>query len=320
MFARSLVFLGFVLSALPFGLFAQSEDHRHCEEPTADIVIVECASRTEIDWLVRHYQAYARPILRSEQRLPNGVAWRLQEEPPLGLAMPRIVSMADQRAMARANRLFDALHAELMLEYARQAIEYRRGARRSAESGYGGFMVPVKSMYSSQGTELTYASPRLVSYTEAIVEYTGGTALGAPVEGRVLDLESERIFNRSPCHQGGMPGAYFRLGELLEICDDKSADAFETLWRKAVDSAAAAPDFADSSEAVYCFEAMTGALDSFALYLTPSGLAVHTMDFFPNSARWDCSLNKTAANPVIIPYPELASLMKPGPWRDELLK
>jgi hypothetical protein len=57
----------------------------------------------------------------------------------------------------------------------------------------------------------------------------------------------------------------------------------------------------------------------FELYLTATGLAVHAAKFWPNMAR-HCLLRESAVNPVIIPYRALEPLMKPGAWRDELLR
>jgi hypothetical protein len=51
-----------------------------------------------------------------------------------------------------------------------------------------------------------------------------------------------------------------------------------------------------------------------ALYLTPTGLAVFGKGW---SSR---AFNNITVNPIILPYRELEPFMKPGPWRDELLK
>ena len=54
-----------------------------------------------------YYRSHARVRLGPEQRLPNGVSWRLHVDIGTGLAVPRITWMPDARRMRAANTLFD---------------------------------------------------------------------------------------------------------------------------------------------------------------------------------------------------------------------
>lgn len=55
------------------------------------------------------------------------------------------------------------------------------------------------------------------------------------------------------------------------------------------------------------------------LYLTPSGIAVFNRRWNPNVAKF-CAFYDITVNPIVIPYRELEPFMKPGSWRDELLR
>jgi hypothetical protein len=57
-----------------------------------------------------------------------------------------------------------------------------------------------------------------------------------------------------------------------------------------------------------------------ALYLTPAGVAVFNNYWIPNSAKYCAFYDDITVNPIILTYRELEPFMKPGPWRDELLK
>ena len=58
----------------------------------------------------------------------------------------------------------------------------------------------------------------------------------------------------------------------------------------------------------------------YVVYLAETGLAVHLLNFWVIADIGTCTLTLTARNPVIVPYRQLESLMKPGLLREELLK
>src|SRR5262245_17416151 len=83
-------------------------------------------------WLA-YYGKNARPRLGPEQRLPNGVSWRLHEDVGTKLAMPRITWMPDAQSMRTANSMLDSVQGGAMLFSAamgqelEQLNEWRRG-------------------------------------------------------------------------------------------------------------------------------------------------------------------------------------------------
>jgi hypothetical protein len=68
---------------------------------------------------MRQLEAFRRrpaPTLGPEHRLKNGVAWRLINDAPTGLGLPRITWMPDRAAMNKANFLLAAAHGCLLLK------------------------------------------------------------------------------------------------------------------------------------------------------------------------------------------------------------
>jgi hypothetical protein len=172
--------------------------------------------------------------------LASGVAWRLHFEAPTGLGLPRITWMKDRSAAARANALFDVLHGELLLSYADQSAKawssmrnLAMGDEMASSFAHWDFVTQVRSQ-----TLLTYASARLVSFTEVRELDRGpGAALRLPVLGWVFDLDKDRIFSQGSCRDNvtGDGSKFFRLVALLEICDDASFAAFANLFKKHVE-------------------------------------------------------------------------------------
>src|SRR5215204_1510853 len=78
--------------------------------------------------LATYYRLHAKVRSGPEQRLANGVTWRLLTDIRTGAAAPRIVWMADQKALLKANALFEAVHGEALVQY-----ELRDLHRRHAE-------------------------------------------------------------------------------------------------------------------------------------------------------------------------------------------
>lgn len=114
----------------------------------------------------------------------------------------------------------------------------------------------------------------------------------------------------------------FRLGDWLEVCDSKSVARFFALYETNLEAATKSAAFHRDPYAEYCKESMLPPSHrawDFNLYLTTKGLAVHTSGFNSHMAR-HCLRQESAVIPVIIPYRDLEPFMRPGPWRDELLK
>src|SRR6267154_2211586 len=62
-----------------------------------------------------YYRSHARVRLGPEQRLANGVSWRLHIDVGTRLAMPRITWMPDARRIWTANAMFDMAQGGAML-------------------------------------------------------------------------------------------------------------------------------------------------------------------------------------------------------------
>src|SRR4051794_8116434 len=67
-----------------------------------------------------YFKENARIRLGPEQRLPNGVSWRLFTEVHSGIAIPRVTWMPDRRHLRTANRLLDTVHGGEMLVEAQE--------------------------------------------------------------------------------------------------------------------------------------------------------------------------------------------------------
>jgi hypothetical protein len=252
------------------------------------------------------WRSNGRPVLRPEQRLANGVAWRLVVDQRSELAVPRITWMPDREAMARANGLFEALQG-----------------CRAAPAVEG-----IAIEYQAAGSvALTYASPRLVSAIEIVSDQgNDDPSTQYPIAiGSIFDLERGRILTEAPCRRGSPPRLTepFRLDDLLDTCAEGAHERFLALWERAAQKVVRSPAYRRDTgpDGRYC-EARTSlefANDAnIGLYLTPSGLAVRVVTVWPRAGRL-CAMRNSPYDTVIIPWRELEPFLKPGPWRDELL-
>ncbi|MPZ29503.1 MAG: hypothetical protein GEV13_00645 [Rhodospirillales bacterium] len=273
--------------------------------------------------LATYYRLHARVRLGPERRLANGVTWRLLTDIRTGAAAPRIVWMADQKALRKANALFEAVHGEALVQYELRDLHRRQVELDSWEDGGAPFGIVRPPYFKPEAVALTYATPRLVSYVEVRREVRV-MSTGADVYGRVLDLEKGRIREIEGCALYHYDYGYsnFRLGAWLDVCQDEAYQSFMALWqdklRRAIEMARQRGDKLSEQ----CGDHM-GPLRPkgrrMALYLTPTGLAVFNLDWIPNSTEY-CAFKKISVNPIVLPFRELEPFMKPGPWRDELLK
>ncbi len=273
--------------------------------------------------LATYYRLHAKVRSGPEQRLANGVTWRLLTDIRTGAAAPRIVWMADQKALLKANALFEAVHGEALVQYELRDLYRRRSELDGWEDSGVPFGIVKPPYFKPEAVALTYATPRLVSYVEVRREMRV-MSTGADVYGRVLDLEKGRIREIEGCalYHYDYDHNNFRLGTWLNVCQDEAYQSFMALWqdklRQAIEMARARGDKLSEQ----CGDHM-GPLRPkgrrMALYLTPAGLAVFNLDWIPNSTEY-CAFRKISVNPIVLPFRELEPFMKPGPWRDELLK
>jgi hypothetical protein len=209
------------------------------------------------------------------------VAWRLLTDVRTGAAVPRLTWMADRKSLLKANALFEALHGEALVGYDIEDLERRRMELYEWHNGRPPD-VTKPPYFVLEKVALTYATSRLVSYVEVSRQF-GTSSMSVAVRGLVLDLER---------------------GQIKEIEGCRSSDARgEKL----------------SEEAGELVETGVRYNNRMALYLTPTGLAVFDKGWC-SSTNPDCAFKNVTVNPVILPYRELEPFMKPGPWRDELLK
>ncbi len=265
--------------------------------------------------LSSYYRLYANVRLGREQRLGNGTAWRLLIDVRTGAAVPRITWMADRRSLLKANLLLEAIHGAALVDYDIEDLERRRMELYEWHNGRPPKV--SKPPYTvPQMVAVTYATPRLVSYVEVTRNF-GLSSSSVDVRGLVLDLARGRIEEIGACRTAD-GWRDFRLGEWLEVCGDAAYDSFKLLWVNKVREAvtrARARGAELSEEAGDVPENLRRFNERIALYLTPTGLAII-------DKTWDGlrTFNNITVNPVILPYRELEPFVKPGPWRDELLK
>ena len=271
--------------------------------------------------LSKYYQLHANVRLGREHRLGNGVAWRLLTDIRTGAAAPRITWMADRKSLLKANALFDAVHGDALLEYERLDVQRRYDELYDWQYGQPPFVIKPPYFYP-ENVAVIYATSRLVSYVEVRREVRM-ISMGIDVYGRVLDLEQGRIREIEGCGGSDYDWRNFRFGELLDVCEDAAYESFMTLWADKVRQAIVKAQASGDELSEQCGESMGSLeLDSrrMALYLTPAGVAVFNNYWIPNSAKYCAFYDDITVNPIILPYRELEPFMKPGPWRDELLK
>jgi hypothetical protein len=270
--------------------------------------------------LVEFYAAHARPIPGPEQRLGDGTGWRVVVDSVTGMAEPRITTMIDDTPLQRINRILTALQACSILDYYGKAASYYAFAKE-AESSF------VSHGYVSQPVDrivLSYVSSTLVSgFGVDIVANPGfGSRPDNRPNGWVIDLARNRLDFSTGCDRdlSAVTGSMgISLGDLIAICSDDEQLAFHALWEK---HAVVARARAEAQQQALCRpDPADDRPDNrfFTLHLAPGGLAVFTAYIWPHYLR-QCMLEKSADNPVIIPWRELEPFLKPGPWRDELLR
>jgi hypothetical protein len=287
-----------------------------------------------------YYRSHARVRLGPEQRLPNGVSWRLHVDIGTGLAVPRITWMPNARRMRTANALFDIAQGGAMLVSRAAGRELHEEQTRLRLDGKPIFQYGKSVVQTDVG--LTYATPNLVSFVDlGYVVHEEGNATWRIIHGVTFDLAVRRVFGIEACPDSDIPytglqytvatqgvrepiNYLFQFGP-LRVCNGEAYEKFvELLKRRAV---LVAEQAAGSKDPVVraCSEKpnVEQHIDKdqeIVLYLTFKGLAVHNMEYWPNSSRSTCTLTRSPVNPVILPCRELDPFMIPGPWRDELLR
>jgi hypothetical protein len=274
-----------------------------------------------------YYRNQAHLRLGPEQRLPNGVVWRLHVELASRLAMPRIVSMPDAQSVRTANGLLDMVHggALLFAMHVRRQLDAENALRR--EEGEQPLEYDRPIIQTDVG--LTYATPTLMSIVDLGVVPTDRRIAKRIIRGLTFDLRTGEMFRVEGCpgNEGGYgarSGDYrFRFGKLLQLCETETYLRFVQLLSARSVMATERSARSHDSRTAWCSETggrVVAPHQEIVLYLTDRGLAVRNTEFGFIPARDNCVLERSTVNPLIIPYREVEPFMIPGPWRDELLK
>ncbi len=276
------------------------------------------ASRSK---LAEYYRTHARARLGREHRLANGVAWRLLTDVRTGAVAPRITWMPDRESMLMANALFEIIHGGEIIYYDWRDLERRHTELYYWDGGHPPYV--IKPPYTVQEkVVVTYATSRLVSYVDVTREVRQ-ISMGIDVVGGVLDLEQGTINSISSCPGSDYDSSTFRFGELLDVCSDEAYRRFMTLWLGKVRNAIAKARIRGDGRSEQCGESMEPLEKEgrrLALYLTAPGVAVFNQDWWPNSAKYCTFYDDLTVNPIVLTYQELEPFMRPGPWRDDILK
>jgi len=291
-----------------------------------------------------YYLEHAQVRLGPESRLRNGIAWRLHTDTVTGVALPRITWMPDGRQARVANELFDMAHGGALLgamaiHQDREELRAQMGQLSSSGDAAATLLANSSELNDPTLVEqtqatLTYASDNLASFVDFESAHTGGMRGSLYLRAITFDLTRRELYYSDECagntpdHEAPQePGAdfLFRFGPLLHICDRARHDTFRRIYamhvERAVEKAANDPD----PVVRQCIHHYAGGEvdlgeQKVLLYLTFDGLAVQRESFLSGSEsdKYTCP-SHSAINPTIIPYRDLASLMEPGSWRDELL-
>lgn len=279
------------------------------------------------------YRRHARIRLGAEKRMPNGVSWRLQTDIATGVALPRFTWMPNVESLKVANRALDAVHGRLLVDsaYATEEIKERNIWARGLGLAFRREDHPL----TQTRTEATYASSGLVSIVDLGSWASAGSYVPRLLHGLTIDIGRNRLYEIASCAGDNVPYAsseisgteryLFQLGHFLKVCDVATYKKFVELLEAKAEEQARRLLGSQQEDVKHCLrhyigdKKTIGENDELVLYLTFSGLAVHTTTFWPNSDRGQCVLSRSPLNPVIIPYRELEPFVTPGPWRDELL-
>lgn len=278
-----------------------------------------------------YYAKHVRVRLGKEQRLPNGVSWRLLIDQRTGIAMPRITWMPDRKSMEIANGMLDALHgwavkaARAEAKSNRETVQEILTDRPDSELSYL-VLRPFDRSVVQADIALTYATDILVSLVDlADVMAPGANYFPRSMRGLILDLRRNLVFAAEACpgrekYDGiTTDGIFFQLDGLLQFCDEASLDAFHDFIHDKAKSALAAAAGSKDPFIQRCRKPYLAIDQRFVFFLTSNGLAVHATEYWAH-ALIDCALRRSSVGTFVIPYRDLEPFMKPGPMRDELLR
>jgi hypothetical protein len=272
-----------------------------------------------------YFRQHATLRLGPEQRLPNGVSWRLVTELGSGITMPRLTWMRDRQRLLAANRLLEHLHAgEMLIEAAwRHSVEEYYWAQEPAIAPLLLRDLAAEHAIIQKDVTLTYAGKRLISLFAGGWFFSSGSHPPDWLRALTFDLETAAMVEVTPCpsvgHSPGDRNPLFRYGPLLDLCDKATYRRFVSLVREIDDAQPVRHLPREASDrSTGCWledpgQPLIREDQEYVLYLTFAGLAVQV-------SGSECPSARTPDNPIIVPYHRLEAFMLPGPWRDELLR
>jgi hypothetical protein len=259
-----------------------------------------------------HFRKRANVTLSPEQRLPNGVSWRVLTDVRTGASMPRVTWMPDRGRLATANRFLEIAHGAAITRF-EEKERLRRGDEMIWKVKGGIRPAPVER--STAEAALSYASKRFIAYVES------------DSSSVMLDMETSEMFEERHCRtversQMGYETKWdwFDLGGLFDVCDELSYSSFRAavlLWARR-----AHPQLlwqGPSNRSCHQIDWQRVAVHDPMLvsFITHDGLAIRRTD--PIMPGPGCHSRWPGEAPTIVPYSAVASFMQPGPLRDELM-
>jgi hypothetical protein len=269
-------------------------------------------------------RAHLSPDLEPEQRLANGVRWRLLADERTGMRMPRITWMPNQQSMAKANAFFEMAHGRVIAkadEFGKMWRNYNRLYR----------LPDSPPLYSGQlkqdNVELTYATTRFVHYVAFSTAAMGEKKFASEEEVLIFDIAKGTVHEFSLCPVRNTIGYDLSRVELppdpitpFAICGGAATRAFREIVKRWAERAIPREE-RTAQPMVGCHRtahqlAQSGI--SSVQFLTPAGLALLMEDYWPLGRAGYCRY--AWGDPVVIPYRALRDFMRPGPLSEELQK
>jgi len=146
-----------------------------------------------------YFQEHARLRLGPEQRLPNGVAWRLVTDTQSTIAMPRLTWMRDRRRLLVANRLLEQIHGGEMLLDAWYREELWRASTQFVDPGPLRDSIKTTPSLFQADVALTLAGGRLMSLFSGGWYLSSGSSPPEFLRGLTFDLDAATVTHVTPC-------------------------------------------------------------------------------------------------------------------------
>ncbi len=265
-------------------------------------------------YIVSATPVQGKPVPGKPAEAGRNRSWALETDRGTGLTYVRIVSLTDQTMLDAVNRQRDAVHGWI-LGWSTSLDLIRRSEFMRVDMIH-------RSVYQNI-VEVTYLSDRIVSTLETGVTDTDSNVNGGGMpyaRGTTMDLTTQKMFDIESCGDGTTP--FFRIGPYFDFCTAGKYQAFHDLRiRRGKALSQTKPSIRRHRADPFCDDLdyeRDMQSDSFTVYLTPAGQAVHAKDL--RRTKGDrCTVERNSFNPVILPYRDLEAFMKVGPLKDELL-